>query len=500
MTVTTATVAKYSYNGNGSTTVFSFPRKFAADNWLKVVERNNTTGAETVKTLTTDYTVSGAGNEAGGSVTMLTAPASGVTLVISYNVPRTQGIDYVENDPFPADTHEEALDKLTIIAQEQDETIARTLRFPLSDSSSLSGELPSSTERANKYLSFDANGEPQVQAEVTSGVYYGPDASDPATRPDGSASVAGDLYYNTTSGQLKVFSGSSWSAGTFTVPLSNTFTGDGVTTVFSLSADPGSENAVIVTWDGVVQHRSTYSVSGSGLAFSAAPGSGVAVEVTILGVAMSFGVPADLSVTTDKLADDTVTYAKLQNVSATSRILGRKTASAGDMEECTLSEILDFIGSAAQGDILYRGASGWERLAAGSEGQALYTGGAGANPSWSNSFKVSNFSRDTSLATGTQAVTGVGFKPRAIIFLAVQGSTKEMSVGFSDGSSHGALYQTSTAGTFSAASSAIVDDQTSGSDSYLGTVASFDADGFTISWTRTGAPTGTLTIYYLALR
>jgi hypothetical protein len=80
--------------------------------------------------------------------------------------------------------------------------------------------------------------------------------------------------------------------------------------------------------------------------------------------------------------DDLWTYAKLQNISAQFRILGRKSASAGDTEECTLSEVLDFIGSAAQGDILYRGSSAWARLAAGSSGQFLQTQGAGANPQW----------------------------------------------------------------------------------------------------------------------
>lgn len=84
------------------------------------------------------------------------------------------------------------------------------------------------------------------------------------------------------------------------------------------------------------------------------------------------------------IANDAVTYAKMQNVSATSRILGRKTAAAGDTEECTLSEILDFVGSAAQGDILYRNATVWVRLAAGTAGQFLKTLGAGANPAWTS--------------------------------------------------------------------------------------------------------------------
>lgn len=82
------------------------------------------------------------------------------------------------------------------------------------------------------------------------------------------------------------------------------------------------------------------------------------------------------------IANDAVTYAKMQNISATARVLGRKTAGAGDPEELTLSEVLDLITSAAQGDILYRGAATWARLVAGSSGLFLKTLGAGANPIW----------------------------------------------------------------------------------------------------------------------
>lgn len=88
------------------------------------------------------------------------------------------------------------------------------------------------------------------------------------------------------------------------------------------------------------------------------------------------------TVATAQIDADAVTYAKIQNISATSRILGRKTAGAGDTEECTLSETLDFVGSAAQGDILYRGAATWTRLGAGTSGHFLKTNGAAADPAW----------------------------------------------------------------------------------------------------------------------
>jgi len=67
---------------------------------------------------------------------------------------------------------------------------------------------------------------------------------------------------------------------------------------------------------------------------------------------------------------------------ATQRVLGRNTTGAGAGEEVTLSQLLDWIGSAAQGDVLYRGSSAWARLAAGTSGQFLQTQGTGANPQW----------------------------------------------------------------------------------------------------------------------
>jgi len=81
------------------------------------------------------------------------------------------------------------------------------------------------------------------------------------------------------------------------------------------------------------------------------------------------------------LADGSVTNAKLAAM-AENTIKARKTAGTGDPEDCTLSDVLDFVGSAAQGDILYRGASGWDKLPAGTPDYFLQTKGAGQNPVW----------------------------------------------------------------------------------------------------------------------
>lgn len=105
------------------------------------------------------------------------------------------------------------------------------------------------------------------------------------------------------------------------------------------------------------------------------------------GGGLSDGDKGDITVASSgaslTIDNNAVTYAKMQDVSATSRILARKTAGAGDVEEATLSEVLDFIGSAARGDILYRGAASWEKLAAGTSGKFLQTKGSSADPIWS---------------------------------------------------------------------------------------------------------------------
>lgn len=86
---------------------------------------------------------------------------------------------------------------------------------------------------------------------------------------------------------------------------------------------------------------------------------------------------------------------------ATARLLGRTSASTGAVEELTLSAVLDMIGSAAQGDILYRGSSSWARLAAGTSGQFLKTLGSGANPAWANVTVAPSIQSVTSASTVT---------------------------------------------------------------------------------------------------
>jgi hypothetical protein len=74
----------------------------------------------------------------------------------------------------------------------------------------------------------------------------------------------------------------------------------------------------------------------------------------------------------------------MQNISTTQRVLGRNTAGAGDAEEVSLTQLLDWIGSAQQGDLLVRGLSTWSRLAGVSTGKFLKSSGTPADLTWAD--------------------------------------------------------------------------------------------------------------------
>ena len=193
MTVS-STTTKNSYSGDGSTTTFAYAFKIFADADLTVILRS-AAGTETVQTLTTHYTVTNAGNASGGNVVFGSAPASGVTVVIRRNMAQTQSTDYTANDPFPAESHEDALDRLTFIAQQQQEELDRSIKLSRTNTMTSTEFTVGATSRANKILAFDGNGELSVTQEL--GTYKGTDATVTTE-----AYVVRDIIKSTTAGQL----------------------------------------------------------------------------------------------------------------------------------------------------------------------------------------------------------------------------------------------------------------------------------------------------------
>ena len=195
MTISSTTV-KNSYSGDGSTTTFNYTFKIFADSDLQVIIRS-AAGTETVKTITTHYTVSGAGDANGGSVTFTSGniPTATETVLLRRAVPQTQAIDYIANDPFPAESHEEGLDRATMTTQQIQEELDRAIKLSRTNTMTSTEFTTSATDRASKILAFDASGEISVTQEL--GTFKGTDATVTTE-----AYVQRDIIKSTTAGQL----------------------------------------------------------------------------------------------------------------------------------------------------------------------------------------------------------------------------------------------------------------------------------------------------------
>lgn len=134
MTVAAST-NRVSYSGNGSTTAFAFSFPFRATSDLVVTVRTTSTGAESLQTEGTHYTVTGtptsdAGGYASGTVTFTTAPASGTQVHIDREPARTQTTDYIAGDGIPPSSIEGSLDRLTLLVQDLYSRFSRTILQP----------------------------------------------------------------------------------------------------------------------------------------------------------------------------------------------------------------------------------------------------------------------------------------------------------------------------------------------------------------------------------
>lgn len=234
MTVQTTT-SRADYTGNGSTTAFTVPFYFLDSTHIQVLRTQLSTGVVTTLALTTDYTVAGAGVAAGGTITCLVAPTTDQKISILRNVPLTQLIHYVPNDPFPAATHEQALDQLTMGMQQLNEAVGRSLLLS-ANTTGISTSLP--TPAANKIIAWNGSGAGLTNLD-----------------PSSLAVVVANAY-----------------------TVVDKFTGDGANTNYILSNSLGSSNMAEVAVAGVTQNPGVdYSVSGRSLSFSSAPPNGAVI-------------------------------------------------------------------------------------------------------------------------------------------------------------------------------------------------------------------------------
>jgi len=136
MTLSITTVSTQ-YDGTGLETALATVFPFFVDTDIIVTSRVKTTGVDTVLTKGTHYTVTGgSATGATGTVTPIDGSVdfpSTVNWTIERSVPLTQSLDYVENDSFPAASHEAGLDRLTMQAQDRAAEVGRGLMLSVTD-------------------------------------------------------------------------------------------------------------------------------------------------------------------------------------------------------------------------------------------------------------------------------------------------------------------------------------------------------------------------------
>ena len=137
-------------------------------------------GVATLKTLDVDYEVPVVGT-ATTTVTFNVAPATGIVRM-DLNAPFTQLSRYVNADKFPAQSHEDALDKLTQLAQQVNSRVDSCVKYEAIPSS-FDPELPAPI--AGKGIRFNDNGDGLT-------TFFLAELGEPALREDLASTAVGE--------------------------------------------------------------------------------------------------------------------------------------------------------------------------------------------------------------------------------------------------------------------------------------------------------------------
>ena len=262
-----STANRTSTAGDGTVTAFTFPYLFFNANDLVVILVTDSTGAEVIQEITTHYTVTGAGIAAGGTVTMGTAPPSGKTLVIIRREQFTQTLDLVENDPFPSDLIEQQFDTLTMLTQQLNTEIDRSVKLADGDTSGATTTLPSPVSDA--FIKWNADGSALTTSSVTSGQSLG--ANGTVAAP----------YYSYTSDP---------DSGTFRIGANNLGVGVNGAKVLDIGTSGLSVTGSVTASGAVSVDDTTDSTSATSGSIHTDGGVGVAGKLFVAGTSTLIGV------------------------------------------------------------------------------------------------------------------------------------------------------------------------------------------------------------------
>jgi|SRR6056300_82728 len=154
------------YTATAGQTIFPYDFKIDANTEITVLQTINATSVTNTLTLTTEYTVSGVGDAGGGNITLVTGASLNDTITIVGNTPLSRVTDFNQAGDFLVSDLNNQLDKITNILQENKTNTDRAVKLKDEDTTSVL-EIPTATNRASKFLAFDASGNAIASAGTT---------------------------------------------------------------------------------------------------------------------------------------------------------------------------------------------------------------------------------------------------------------------------------------------------------------------------------------------
>jgi hypothetical protein len=252
----------YAPSGAGGAGPYAFTFEILANTDIAVYKD------DVLLTLTTHYTVTINANGT-GSVTITAtglalAPTSPSQYAIVGNRTISRSTDFTTGGDFFANVLNDELDQQTIFAQQNAEGLDRALQAPQTDPTSINMTLPRKVLRAGKLLAFNiSTGNPEAGPDISnfSGIYQGAYASAPATRFDTTALQAGDLYFDTTSDSMRVYTGGAWQEIAPEMAIGHqAYTATAGQTSFAVT-DGYNVNSVYVYLNGVLLDAADYTAT-----------------------------------------------------------------------------------------------------------------------------------------------------------------------------------------------------------------------------------------------
>ena len=170
------------YTATSGQTVFAYTFEIVDKDHI-VVLQNGTALSEG-----TDYNVSNVGNDNGGNVTLTSGATAGDILTLYRDMPYSRTQNYTNSGDFLASEVNSDFDNLWLAGEQTERSFSQSIRKPITDSDSISMELPEAADRANKFIKFDSTGAVDV-----AGATVTVDAEDVAITDAGNYYTSGNV-------------------------------------------------------------------------------------------------------------------------------------------------------------------------------------------------------------------------------------------------------------------------------------------------------------------